>query len=455
MKESQTIAEDAVALCRLSGAEDRFDISSPELDDAQLAAMDQRFQEAKGRIRLVRLRSEEGGLDAIRSLDDVVQLLLPHTAYKSYPENWLLQKRWDRLTTWLQTVSAHPIEAIDSNSLDDIDEWLSRLEQAGHFVSCSSGTTGKSAMLAASRKDLEWASQDVTDVFSWGADIKPAQDRLVVNCVGVAEVPKNIVTRNALKDAFGNPSWDHWEDPVPPITVGTLTNTIIVRKAIAEGQAKPNEIAEFERISNERQKSSEAAVSKTAEFLIENREKKLLLIGFWGGFHPIAKVIREKGYSATDFHPDNALYVGGGLKGAQLPDDFQDFIYETFGIQPKHHFQMYSMQEINSGMPQCQKGGRYHVPPWLVPLVLNKAGDALAEPAPDGTITGRAGFFDLSLDGRWGGVISGDMVTLDRKPCPCGNRGPTIHNNIVRYSDMEGDDKIGCAGTIDAYIQNI
>ena len=28
-------------------------------------------------------------------------------------------------------------------------------------------------------------------------------------------------------------------------------------------------------------------------------------------------------------------------------------------------------------MPRCQKGGRYHVPPWVVPLILDKEGDAL------------------------------------------------------------------------------
>ena len=67
---------------------------------AQVEALDQRFQEAKARIRLVKMRADEAGLDQVRSFEDVVQLLLPHTAYKSYPENWLLQKRWDRLTKW-------------------------------------------------------------------------------------------------------------------------------------------------------------------------------------------------------------------------------------------------------------------------------------------------------------------------------------------------------------------
>jgi hypothetical protein len=39
------------------------------------------------------------------------------------------------------------------------------------------------------------------------------------------------------------------------------------------------------------------------------------------------------GYSAQDFHPENSIYVGGGLKRAKLPDDYREFVYETFNIR--------------------------------------------------------------------------------------------------------------------------
>ena len=105
------------------------------------------------------------------------------------------------------------------------------------------------------------------------------------------------------------------------------------------------------------------------------------------------------------------------------PPDYQEFVYETFNIPANRKFQNYSMQELNSGMPRCQKGGRYHVPPWMVPFVLNKDGDALL-PHGEGEIEGRAAFFDLALDGRWGGVITGDKISLDFDPCACGAQGP-------------------------------
>ena len=67
----------------------------------------------------------------------------------------------------------------------------------------------------------------------------------------------------------------------------------------------------------------------------------------------------------------------------------------------------------------------------------------------------RYGFLDLMYEGRWGGLISGDKVQVDYSThCPCGRRGPTILDTIVRYSQVTGgDDHIGCAGTIDAYVR--
>src|SRR5262249_28482881 len=98
---------------------------------------------------------------------------------------------------------------------------------------------------------------------------------------------------------------------------------------------------------------------------------------------------------------------------------------------------------------------RYHLPAWLVALPLNKNGDELAPGIGKGEIEGRAAFFDLSLDGRWGGVISGDRIEIDFSPCKCGNKSPSIRDKIVRYADLEGDDKIGCAGTVDAYVRGL
>jgi hypothetical protein len=441
-------------LTRLVEAEDRYNVPFADLRAAQIGAMNERFQERKGQIKLVGHRAREAGITEVRSHEDVVKLLLPHTAYKSYPENWLVGKRWDRLSKWLDTVCTHRVPVEQVSDAVDVDDWIEKLADNGFFVSCSSGTTGKSAMLVASQKDMDWCKKEAVAAYSWGSGVKPAQDRRIFGMAAVAHAARNLATGEAYTAAMQDPNYERFAYPVPPITIGGLTQMVVLRKAIADGTAKPGEIAAYEQISAARQKAVDDAVGITAQAVVAARHSKIHVTGLWAGLHNVAKAVREMGYSAKDFHPENSIYVGGGLKRAKLPDDYREFVYETFNIRPEHNYQNYSMQELHSGMPRCREGGRYHVPPWVVPLILDKAGDNLL-PVIDGEYEGRAAFFDLSLDGRWGGVISGDKISIDFSPCACGSKGPSIRDNIVRYTDLDGDDKIGCAGTVDAYVRGV
>jgi hypothetical protein len=441
-------------LTRLVEAQDRYNIPFADLRGAQIGAMNERFQERQGEIKLVGHRAREAGLSEVRSREDMVKLLLPHTAYKSYPENWLLGKRWDRLSKWLDTVSTHRVPVDKVSDAADIDHWIENLADNGFFVSCSSGTTGKSAMLVASQKDMDWCKKEAVATYSWGSGVRPARDRRIFGLAPIAHVARNLATGEAYTAALQDPNYERFAYPVPPITVGGLTQMVVLRKTIADGTAKPGDIAAFEEISAARQKAVDDAVGITAQAVVAARHSKIHVSGLWLGLYTVAKAVREMGYSAKDFHPENSIYVGGGLKRAKLPDDYREFVYETFNIRPERNYQNYSMQELHSGMPRCQKGGRYHVPPWVVPLILDKAGDNLL-PMIDGEYEGRAAFFDLSLDGRWGGVISGDKISIDFSPCACGSRGASIRDNVVRYADLEGDDKIGCAGTVDAYVRGV
>jgi hypothetical protein len=441
-------------LTNLVEAGNRYDIPAAELRETQVAAVNERFQERKGQIKLVAHRAAEAGINEVRSLEDVVKLLLPHTAYKSYPENWLAQKRWDRLSKWLDTVSTHRVPVAKVSDVAEVDDWIEKLSANGFFVSCSSGTTGKSAMLVASQKDMDWCRKEAIVAYSWGSGIKPARDRRIFGMAPIAHVPRNLATGEAYTAALQDPNYERFVYPVPPITVGSLTQMVVLRKSIADGTAKPGEIAAYEEISAARQKAVDAAVGVTARAVIEARRSILHVSGLWAGLYNVAKAVRDLGYSAKDFNPQNSIYVGGGLKRAKLPDDYREFVYETFNIQPDRNYQNYSMQELQSGMPRCHAGNRYHVPPWVVPLILDKSGDELL-PIAKGEYEGRAAFFDLSLDGRWGGVISGDKISIDFSPCACGSKGPSIRDDIVRYADLEGDDKIGCAGTVDAYVRGV
>lgn len=141
------------------------------------------------------------------------------------------------------------------------------------------------------------------------------------------------------------------------------------------------------------------------------------------------------------------------MKGVALPADYKEQVDRFFGrvIRPG----AYGMTELAQVMPRCE-AGRYHRAPGLVWLVLNRDGERLLSEADavDGMVEGRFGFLDLLFEGRWGGLITGDKVTLDMQPrCPCGRHGPTLLDTITRYASAAEDDHIGCAGTIDGYIR--
>lgn len=431
-----------------------YDLPYEETRDLQVRAINERLQEQVDGIKIVSMRAQDCGVKEVRSLEDAVPLLLPHTAYKSYPESFLLGQKWDKLTKWLGTVSATPTTNTNLENISGIDEWIDRLQEAGHFVSCSSGTTGKSAMLNMTAGDIEFGQKDLVTAVCWGAGIHNDQSWRMVSSAPVAQVPKNTAMGLSLFNAFARTDAMPISMQVPPITVGSLTDMVVMRKKIADGTALPEEIAEFEKVASERQSVMDRALDTCVDALIEAKDEKLLFMGYWGGHHALARAVRERGLGEKDFNPENAIFVSGGLKRAQLPGDYREFVYETFNIQPKHTFMSYGMQEIQTNMPRCQQGGRYHIPAWLVCLPLNENGDELL-PVGDTPVTGRAAFFDLSLEGRWGGVISGDRIEVDFSPCACGARSPSISDNIARYADLSGDDKIGCAGTVDSYVRGV
>ena len=433
-----------------------YDIPYAEIRDRQIAAVNERFQEQVGRIKLVKLRAQDAEISEIKSLEDVIPLLLPHTAYKSYPEAFLTEKKWDRLTKWLGTVSSYPTDGVDLSEVREIDDWVEACAKVGLFVACSSGTTGKSAMLVSSQKDMDFSCKDGIVAVQWGSKIREGDMRTSAGAAGaVAYTHKNVAMGMAMMGAFVDPAAPRFQSGLPPVTIGSLTKMIALRKSIADGTAKPGEIQEYEAESEAREKGLVDAQVRAVEDIISKRGERLYITGMWGALYPFAEAVRAAGYSGKDFHPENGVYLGGGLKRAKLPDNYREYVYETFNLQPEYIYQMYGMQEIGSSMPRCQEGGRYHVPPWVVPLPLNKEGDALAPGIGEGKVEGRAAFFDLSLDARWGGVISGDHIEIDYSPCACGNRSPSISDNIYRYSDIEGDDKIGCAGTVDAYVRGL
>jgi hypothetical protein len=169
---------------------------------------------------------------------------------------------------------------------------------------------------------------------------------------------------------------------------------------------------------------------------------KVMAHGITSLFFEIARSGIEAGAQAA-FAPGSAVVGGGGAKGMVLPDDAEEIIARFFGVGQMRG--SYGMTEQNFYLNNCEHD-RYHVPPWVAVILLD--GES-GQPLPrEGVQTGRASFFDVSQDGAWGGIVSGDQITVDFTPCPCGRKTLHLDKKIQRFSELQGgDDKITCAAT--------
>ncbi len=437
-------------LLQLRNTKDPYGTDPTDLLPLQLEAADERLSSRVDDIPLLRNRAQSGGVTKVSKCADLVPLLFAHSAYKSYSESWLTEGRWDRMAKWLRTVSTPSLDELDLDSVADLDDFVARLETVQCYVTCSSGTTGKPAMIACSATDLDIASEANVRSLSWATGINPEGDRKFFGLGPRMAIERNERTRLAMIDAFSSQE-NSYQLPLEPITVGSIMGMITFRRRIADGTANPSEVAAFEQVSSERQVAMADAAAEAVDQLIASRHQKLLLGAMWASLYQIAEGVRAKGFTGKDFQDDTALLVGGGLKGASLPDNYREYIFETFNIREDLVYHLYTMQELNTPFPKCH-AGRYHVPPWVIMLPLDESGEKLLD-SDGGEIRCRAGFFDVSLDGRWGGVISGDRVDVSFARCGCGHHGPNIGQEIVRYADLTGGDKISCTGTIDAYVR--
>lgn len=450
-----TVAESASVADRLVDLVDHenpFALGHAALIDRQLEGINERFQDRVGKIKLLANRAEEGGVSEVRSMQDIVPLLFAHTAYKSYPESWLTEGKWDRLGKWLDTVSTNRVPKLDTSSVSGLDEWLALLEEREHYVSCSSGTTGKCAMMNATAADNEFSGKALLQGLLWSG-MEPSQDRMMISCGQVASTARNKATGRPMFEAVAARDVAPWVADAPPITIGGITEMVVLRKKIADGTATPGDIEHYEAQAKAREASIASVAEQATEALIANRHRKLHITGMVGQVYQVAAKVRERGYSAKDF-AENSTFISGGLKRAQVPDDYFAVICDTFNFVPQRIYKAYGMQELATNAPLCS-AGRYHMAPWVMLLLLDESGENLIEPCFEGEVEGRAAFFDLSMQGRWGGVISGDKIRATWGKCACGNSSPSIADDIQRYADMASGDKIACSGTIDAYVRGV
>jgi hypothetical protein len=422
-----------------------------DLEPFQLDAARELFTERREQIPLLRKRAEDAGLKEIRAVEDLVPLLFAHTVYKSYPQSFIDQGRWTRMLQWLDTLSVEDVTQVDVSGVKDIDDWIERLWAAGHMVLATSGSSGKCSFLNHTRGDKEMKKRHFLYSIGWPF-VKASKDRMVF-WLGPNKGPNSAIeAANITAENWGRPG-SVFALTDEPLRISDVSRMAAMRKKMVEGTATPQEIAKFEAEAARKADEGQKAMLKLADTILDHRREPIYISGLWSQYMALIQRARERGIGDGEFHPQSVVQAGGGIKGVALPPDYKEQVERFVGKVTRPG--AYGMTELAQVMPRCE-AGRYHRAPALIWLILDQTGEKLltAKDGIDGVVEGRFGFLDLLYEGRWGGLITGDKVTVDfAEECPCGRPGPTILDNITRYAQPGGDDHIGCAGTIDSYIR--
>jgi hypothetical protein len=175
----------------------------------------------------------------------------------------------------------------------------------------------------------------------------------------------------------------------------------------------------------------------------EMKGKRVYLSTTCTNLHNMAKagLAREQEHV---FASDSYINTTGGAKGVVLPEGWREDILRFTGARRLN--EGYAMSEVPASHLRCEHG-HFHFAHTTIPFLLDPE---TGKPLPrEGRMTGRAAFFDLGAETRWGGFVTGDEITVEwSRPCTCGNPSPYVVGTIQRYSEMQGgDDKITCAAT--------
>ena len=436
-----------------------FDIDDSELGEFHLQAAKKKFAGLRDKVKALKRLSEEQGVEEISCFDDLIRVLFPHTVYKSYPLSFLEKSRFDKLTKWLDGLTALDLSHIDASGCTSIDEWLDLLDvQTELRISHSAGTTGKLSFLPRTRQEAENVNLILRDMIRdwYGDDTGPDLIETPMPYIqpsykgGYYTMLRGAELRAELFGVTDENSLYLYPDRMSA-DVCSLAGRI--RAAEAKGESgsielSPGLVNKRDQFI-QREKDKKESVSEFFQQAVEKfGGRSVFLCTTWTMLYDAMLEARERGIDNI-FGKDSVLVSGGGNKGYDLPDDWKEIIFRGLGFD--RAYELYGMSEMMSGFPVCEHG-HYHIPPVVIPFVLDPiTGESMPR---SGTHTGRFAFLDLMTETYWGGFISGDEVTLSGfdDDCACGRKGLFLDTAIRRYSEKEGgDDKINCSGAPEAH----
>jgi hypothetical protein len=421
----------------------------------QLAAMRLRFEERMEQVQMLKKLADGQGITQIGSFDDLAPLLMPHDMYKSYPISLLAKQRFDQLNKWLSKLTRHNPEDVDVSACDSIDSWLTKLRDESPLdVGASSGSSGTMSFYPKSKRDyfLSMWGMRVQLAQKFGQDPRPGDITDKIHAI-IPLYKDGHASMGAFGkyscQAFGLGDEDFWHYCFDfKLSSDLMWLAARLRAAAARGDAGkvdvPDSLLARRGEWEESQKNmGDQQLQFVNRMIRELNGKRVFVMSTSNLLYAAAKRGLEEGLSGV-FAPDSVFMGGGGAKGVPLPDDLEEVVCTFFNTE--RMISSYGMTEMNSFSVQCDHD-RYHILPWVTPYLLDLE---TGQPLPrQGKQTGRASFFDMTADSCWGGLVTGDVVTIDWDlHCPCGRTSYAMEKDINRVTEIKGgDDKITCAAT--------
>ncbi len=426
-----------------------------EIDALQLAALQRRFAELRDQIPVVTKLAEAEGIERIDVFEDVVPLLFEHTVYKSYPPSLLAKRNFGALNWWLARLVvpdvAQAILEADVSQCTGLDEWFEAMDRQvpGLRLCHTSGTSGTFSFLPMGTREFEKVLEVRRLVVFGGAGPERGNDLNAIfpsyRSGYLSHLRAAEFTIKVLLD--GREAGFYAAYPAA-LSSDVLLLAAQIRAAHAKGTLDRLEISpelkakkrEYDRIQAQMPDYLPQFFAQVVERL---KGQRVYIAATWNHLHAMATAGLSAGLEGV-FAPDSFVQTTGGAKGIVQPDGWQDDVRRFTGVERLN--EAYQMSEVLATHSQCEQG-HFHFGHTAIPFVLDPE---TSRPLPrEGRVTGRAAFFDLGAESRWGGFITGDEVTVEwDQPCACGRPSRYVVGGIQRYSEKNGgDDKITCAAS--------
>lgn len=454
-EKTRLLLNDPAALANHS-AHDWSYLPRTEINAMQLAGLQRRFAELRNRIPTLKKLADGEGVERVEHINDVVPLLFEHTIYKSYPPSLLEKRNFAQVNKWLaKLVTSEVGDAIlaaDVSSCQGLDEWFEAMDKAVPQlrISHTSGTSGTLSFLPHGVREFEKTFQ-IRRLFAWHMNGPDApQPELHTAYPYYKKGYLSHVRANEFLIKILLPDESHFHAAYP----ATLSTDMLhlgakIRAAHAKGTLDRLEISaelmsrkkEFDKLQADMPQHLTTFFEQMAT---ELKGKRVYIGATWNLLHNMAKAGLARGLENV-FHPDSYIATTGGAKGVMQPEGWREDVLRFTGGKTLN--ESYAMSEVIGGSHMRCEHGHFHLAPTVIAYLLDPE---TSKPLPrEGRVTGRAAFFDLGADTRWGGFITGDEITIEwDKPCTCGRPSAYVVGPIQRYSEKNGgDDKITCAAT--------